>query len=288
MQAVIDAYERNTALILAAEDWPKGYSKTPEQYGKMLRQEAKLQRLILEHFKNLASQVDRFISWSSYMHRLSLVQAAEITVDVLVEDALDQLDDAAFMSAIYDPIAAGVTLGAQSAEELYRINLGVTESTKFVQQAAKQQVAGLVGKTVDKEGIIRPNPNAKYRISNRTKEEIRESINTSLSLHEDIATARARVEKVIKNPKRAEMIAQTEIVNSYNTGIGDFGKASGAIGKEWESVLAKDICAEFAKAGIVDIDHKYTLPSGRKISGPSAHPFCRCFLRLVYQEELEG
>lgn len=287
MDSVIDEFERHTAVILAAEDWAKGYKRSPEQYGKMLLTGARFERKTLQLFADVAKQTDTFINWSAYIQRRA-VQADDFTVDIVLEDQIDQLTEVPFMQIALDPVLAATILGADSGEVLYKIDTGLSLSSELIQSAAKNQIAGLIGKRVDKDGVIVPAARSEYHITTKMKNEIRQAIGTSISLNEDIDTARSRVQKVIVSPKRAQTIALTETVNAYNNGIMAYGHESGAVGKEWQDTGAQDICAVFARQGIVTLDHEYQLPDGRKIKAPSAHPHCRCFERLVYQEELTG
>lgn len=282
--ALEDEVERSTAVIIAAEKWAKGYDKDPDSHVKLIKLEAKFERVLRTYFKELASKVDTFINWHEYHRRNVQVQAADdFTVDVVVEQVLDQ-EDGLLMQVIYEPVETAVFLGATTGENVYKRPLGIGKTTEFIQRAAKERVADLVGKKVDKNGLIIDNPKSKYRISERTRREIRESLNTSLSLREDIPTATKRLQATIKNPKRAELIAQTETVNAYQDGIHEFGLRSGAVGHEWETIGATDVCATNAAQGIIPIDKPFY--SGHL--KPTAHPRCRCNERLVYPEELEA
>ncbi len=281
-------YEMTSAVIKASEEWAKGYADVPENHAKLIKQESKLERMLLTYFRDLATRIEYFVDWYGYENKRLQVQAADnFSVDVLLNEVALANEDGILFKVIYDPLATAVYLGVNSGEELYKLSLGITPSSEMIQQAAKELAAELVGKKVDKQGIVTSNPKAKYRISDKTRADIRQSISTSLSLGEDRATTIRRLQKTIKNPKRAQLIAETETVNAYQTGIYGFGKASGAVGKQWQSVGAIDICAEFARYGIVELNYEYELPSGRKIKHPTAHPRCRCDVRLVYPEELE-
>jgi hypothetical protein len=280
--------ERITALrILAAEDWAKIYSKDPENKAKLIRAEIKLRSALLRYFKDLSQRTHTFINWYAYTSHLQNLKAAantdDFTVDVIVNQVLDN-ENSIIMQVIFEPLLAATALGAISGQSTYGIDLGLTDSSSLIQKAAKQRVADLVGMQLTQDGVIIKNPNAKYHISDKTREDIRHSISTSLSLGENQQQATERLQKTIKNPKRAATIARTEAINSYQKGLMSFGKESGAIGKEWQTVGAIDICAQYAALGIVDFGYKYDAG----ITEPAAHPNCRCGLRLVYPEEFES
>src|SRR5680860_651354 len=102
-----------------------------------------------------------------------------------------------------------VATGGQFGEIEYGISLGVTELSESVLVAAREQTAGLVS------GVTETNRNL-----------IRESIKQSITRGEDVKESVARIKKVINNPVRAEMIAQTESVNAYQTGLKNFAAVS--------------------------------------------------------------
>lgn len=286
MDAVLKAIELNRFLVLASEDWAASYSKTPEIHGKLMRTNARMERKILSYFKELANSTDRFINWYAYHNAIAEVHASRIDaydVSVIVND--DQLDasDEAFITVIFEEVATATALGAQAGETIYDIPLGIAPTDADIQRIAHEHVAKLVGKlwSAD-EGRYIDNPNAVYRVSDKTRADIRQSIQTSISMGEDVQTAAKRLQKTIKNAKRAQVIANTETVNSYSAGLVDFGRKSKAVGKEWEANAANDQCAEFARLGPVPFTYSYD-----GLDGPTAHPNCRCNLRLIYQNELD-
>lgn len=277
-----DQVQRSRAVIIAAEDWAAGYHKDPENHASLIKLEAKFERDMRRYYRELADKTNLFVNWFAYEQRLREVMAADdFTVNVIVEEVLDA-EDAIMMQVLYDPIETAIFLGAAAGETVYSRPLGISKTSELIQKAAKERVATLVGKKVQ-DGIIVDNPKPKYRLSDKTRQEIRESLNTSLSLRETTPEATLRLQQTIKNPKRAEIIAQTETVNAYNDGIHSYGIASGAVGHEWETVGAKDVCAVNAAQGIIPIKEAFS--SGHL--KPTAHPRCRCNERLVYPEELE-
>jgi hypothetical protein len=286
----IDAIEAqildNDIIILAAEDWAHEYSKDTKSHAQLIRGEATLMRDLRRFFRALSGDVDKFVSWSAYNEVLGQIQADEdqFSIDVIVRDVPIAESDNTFLKIVFDDLVSLAASGALSGENIYKRYIGMTSTSAEIQRFAREQAASLVGKRLDKDGNIIDNPNAEYRISDTTRNDIRESIRTSLNLGEDQATASERLRAVIRNKKRAELIAQTEAVNSFQGGLLTFGKTAGAVGKEWQSIGAKDICAEYENEGIVDIKHLY----GGRIDGPSAHPRCRCSVRLVFPEELEN
>ncbi len=284
--AIATEFDRLGALIRASEEWSDQYKKDPDTFGRLLKAEAKLERTLLEYFKGLANdRIDNYVNWQAYNIRMQQIHAAnedDFQVDVIVTGDLDYENDLA-MQSLYDPIASAVGIGFEAAEILYSVPLGVPESARAIEVAAKEQIANLVGKQVDKNGNIVDNPKAKYRISQTTRQQIRDSVRLSLSLGEDQEAARTRLQRTIKDPKRAAKIASTEAVNAYQAGMYNYAVSSGAVGKEWQAIKgACRICMGNVAVGIIPL--KESFPSGHQ--KPSAHPYDRCGLRYVYAEEL--
>lgn len=287
MQAVYQAYERNAALILASEQWADGFSKTPELHGKLLGVNARLERKILTYFRDQAKKSDTFIDWRAYQWARYEVKASRVNaydVNVIVNDDAVSADDAQFITVVFEELATAAALGAQAAETIYHVPLGLDKYDADIQRLVREQTASLIGKKIDpKTGQLIDNPKSTYVISQKTRDDIRESIHRSLDSGEDVQTAAKRLQSVVRNPKRAQTIANTETVNAYSSGTYHFGKVSKAIGKEWTDNGAKDICAVNTRAGIIRFTA--TFPSGH--TSPTAHPNCRCYIRLVYQNELD-
>lgn len=277
--------EHHNRVIKAAEDWSKEYSKDPETHAQIIKVEAKIERILRGYFRELSTRIATYVDWYAYSVRLHQVQAAadDFTVDVIVTDDAIANEDGIVMKLIYDPIASGVAVGAAAGENIYGIPLGLTDTSASIQQVAKEQVANLVGKRVQKDGTIVDNPKAKYRISEKTRNDIRHSISTSLSLGEDQASATDRLSRTIKNPKRAALIAQNEAVDAYQGGLYQFGIESGAEGKEWQDIGATDVCRQYSMLGVVALNFDY---NGAGLLKPRAHVGCRCGMRYVYAEEL--
>lgn len=88
----------------------------------------------------------------------------------------------------------------------------------------------------------------------------------------------ARIRKVISSPVRAEMIAQTEAVNAYQSGLLNFGIETAAKTKTWEALAgASKICA-LIDGETVAIGEQFS----NGVDAPSAHPRCRCGVIYIY------
>ncbi len=267
-----------TVAILAAEDWAKGYNKSPTTHIKLLKMDARLERKLRRYYKDLSKNTSALVNWSEYRQA---VKAFNINT-VVRDDGIDQTSGE-IVNLIFDEIVLGTALGAQAGEEIYGIKLGLNTSTAIIQDTARNHVAELVGMRI-KDGQLIPNPRAEYSITETLRDDIRSSLSSSLALGEDVESATMRLAGVVGDAKRAEIIARTETVNSYGKGLNEFGKQSGAQGKEWQDTGAVDQCADNSDAGVIDFNDSF--PSGDET--PAAHPNCRCTMRLVYQNEMDS
>lgn len=284
-----DALYLPNVMVKASEQWGAQYDKDEKSLAKLIRLEATIERDMRKYFRGLGERANMFIDWYGYASRLrsitKIVKAADdFNVDVLIlDDALAGEDDL-LMRVLYDPLALAAALGAQSSEVIYARPIGLSPTSASIQRTAREQIAELVGKRIDQNGNIIDNPRAEYHISNKTRKDIRESISTSLALGEEQDDALDRMRKVIADPRRAEMIAQTETVNAYQRGVLSFGRESGAVAKRAESYNLADICGVNMQAGLIPINKAY--PSGQQ--SPAFHPRCRCAQVLIFPEDDEA
>lgn len=271
--------EHSGILLRAAEDWGPSYSDAPGEHAKLVIIEGKYETALRKFFRDMADQAEQLVDWNTYR---SLIRAAAVQVEV--NEVPIAFQDDTFFEVSLDFIITATTLGAQSGEVIYNIPLGIESTDAIMQRLGKEHVASLVGKKVLSDGSIVDAPKSSYRITDKVRTDIVESIKTSIALGEDTDTAIERMRKVIRNPVRAAIIAQTEIVNGYQNGLDEFGRQSGAVGKEIQDVGAVDRCATYANLGPVPFDYEYE-PDRR---GPTFHPRCRCSKRLIYQEEWDS
>lgn len=279
---------RLSALVRASEDWSSEYAKDPKTHARLIRTESAMRVDLTKYFRTIATDIARYIHWQPYLNQRKLTlddQNPNYNVEVIVQDIPYDQYDGTFIKVVFEAIAAMTAIGAAAGEAIYKVPLGIQSTDAIIQQLTTKHVASLVGKKVLKDGSIVDNPKADYRISNKTRTDIAQSIKTSLNLGEDINVATARLQKTISNPARAKIIAQTESVNAYQAGLTEFGKQSGAVGKEWQDVGAIDVCREYAELGPVPFDYDY---DGNGLQGPTAHVKCKCGRRFIYQAEWDN
>lgn len=285
-----DEIEKMDRLLIAAEKWSPLYKRDRDSYKRIVKVEARLNRQIRSVFRTMADKVEQYINWNQYAAQQAQMKAAasplkaEVDVNVIVEDDLYNELDGLFFNVTFETISTAIAIGAQAGESIYKIPLGIRSSDAIIQDLTTDRLAFLVGKRVDKDGNVVDNPKAEYRISDKTRKDIASNIRTGIALGEDKQTMIARLSSVIKNPGRAEKIAQTETVNAYGSGMHEFGVESGATGKEWEDVAATDWCRVNAEQGIIPLNQPFA--SGDQ--APAAHTGCRCNIRIVYNNEFPG
>jgi hypothetical protein len=275
---VTQEIEYHTAKILAAETWAKRYTKTPELHKKLIRTEATLESAIRKWLHDLSLN-KKLIRWDQYKGQVQ----SDVQVDVYIDEAELQTSTRQFINVVLQDITTAVALGAASGDQLYAYKLGLGTSDAAIQRIALDHSAQLVGKKVLPDGSIIDNVMAGLDITKQTRRDIQQSIHTSIALGENAKDAAARLQSVIDNPTRAGLISRTEVVNSFGMGLSEYGRQSGAVGKEWQDTGADDICAENSAAGVIPFDGDF--PSGD--SEPTAHPNCRCSMRLVFQNEVD-
>lgn len=280
--------EQLSILIKAGEAWAKTYSKDPETHAKLIKLGAKMERVMRDYLRGLKQRAVNYVNWQAYTQELLtqasqkhsdiIKAAAQVNVNVFDPNSLNP-EDQIFSQAIHDPILAGIVIGAQAGQNIYQTDLGLGPSSQAILEAAQKRVAQLVGKKVLKDGTVVDNPNPDMSITDTTRNQIQQSIATSLSLGENSDAATARMQGIVGDYNRAQTIAATESVNAYSQGMLTFGKESGATQKEWYTAGAKDeLCLGNESQGPIDINNSFD--SGD--DGPPAHPNCNCGMRLIH------
>lgn len=275
-----------SAKVRHSEDWSTEYKKDPKTHAKLIVTESRLRIDLTKFFATMASQIAHSVNWQAYVmqvprQHLAQDQTPDFNVDVIVQNVPVEQYDGTFIKVVFETLATMTGVGATAGETIYGVPLGIQSTDTIIQQLTTEHVASLVGKKVNPDGSIVDNPNAEYTIDTKTRNDIAQSIKTSLNLGETVQDATDRLTKTIANPARAKIIAQTESVNAYQSGLMEFGKQSGAVGKEWQDVGAVDVCATNTADGMIPFDAEF---SGG-VTQPTQHVNCRCGLRLVYQKE---
>lgn len=252
--------------IRASEEWHPSYKLTPKHFKRLTRSEAELQDQVGEYLYQLSFRVYRYVDWNQYAAELAKqpsVKAASIHADTVANagDDVWKAEAVDLQKAVVDAITLITTIGVDAAIERYSVPLYVDSIQDMVALAAEKHVAKLVSGVTD-----------------TTRDKIRLAIKQSLTRGETTSQAIERLQRVINNPVRAEMIAQTESVNAWSMGQHSYAKATGARKKIWEALAgACPQCSPLdgKKVGIDD-----DFPGG--VSMPALHPRCRCSVYFEY------
>lgn len=251
--ALLEAKAALTQAIRASEEWTPSYKRHSDVFKALLRHEAALERQTAEYLAGLAERAPQYVDWTLVPEPVTVQAAssplANKTDEVWQGEAVD------LTKAVIDALTMLTVTGAQYGEIEYGITLGVTELTDWILTAAREHTAGLVTQVTD---------------TNRKL--IQEAIKKGIALGEDRDAMVARIRKVINNPVRAEMIAQTESVNAYQSGLLNFAIETNAVSKTWEALAgACQICAPLDGETVA-----ITAQFSNEVDRPTAHPRCRC------------
>lgn len=252
------------ACIIAAEapgeQWHPDYKKDKEGFRRIIRQEIRFERAMYRYFREQANNVDNLVNWNYYHRKLT---AADGPIDTQEwEGELVKLK-----VLFYDNIEEFFDIG---------MNAAATEIGTPLPFDVKDMPAQ---RAIQKHGLEQAK-----RINKTTKNRIRAALKRSLSTGENQTEAANRVQKVIQDRYRAEMIAHTESVQAFSLGKLEAGKGMGIEYKEWwdGQAGACPVCSDELDRRTIPIDEQFISSFGTH-PGPPAHPWCRCLLKLRRQ-----
>lgn len=177
------------------------------------------------------------------------------------------------------------------ANTLGRLEIGADREELFgilnarVQQAARTRAAEMVGMKLNEAGSLIANPNAKWAITSKTRDLLRNDIVKAFETGQTRAQLkRTLMENHAFSEARAKSISQTEISRANGNANMDAWKESGVvIGKQWHLSSdhpESDECNDNVAAGVIPIDDAF--PSGAQTD--PAHPGCLCDVSAVVEE----
>jgi len=258
---LIRALEDVRVGIRASEDWQSSYKKDPKTFKALLAAEAKLETAAAEYLVGLSQRAIGYVDWS----RLPTPVQADAGPVLNNSSPVWKEEETRLSAAVLDTITHLVATGAIAGESIYGIPVGFSTLDEAILLAARTQVGKLVS-----------------NVTVKSRDLIREAIQHSIAQGEDVTTAQERLLSIINNPVRAELIAHTESVNAYQTGLNNFGKSTGAVSKTWDGLVgACPICSPLI-GETIGIDEEFDLSTGESIPHPAAHPRCRCGLVYNY------
>jgi 2'-5' RNA ligase superfamily/Phage Mu protein F like protein len=184
---------------------------------------------------------------------------------------------------LLDAFTAGISKGL---EDLMVSDTAVISAVNQVaQDFARDRAAEMVGMKYDVDGELVPNPDAKWAISDTTREQLNQIITDAFQDETSVQELADRIRDAAAfSDSRAAMIAHTETTNAMSGGNFRTWEQSGLVKSlRWlmsDNHTVEDDC---------DLNDDVVVPMGTPFpSGdyfPSIHPFCEC---AVVPAEIEG
>lgn len=247
--------------LRAAERWESSYTQNRATFERLVAEDRALEQDLAEYFLDLASfRLDRLINWQEVQRR---IQASSGLVPPKDDDVW-KIEVEILVAAVADHIEELITIGGQAGEAIYSSPVGISRVSELVQRSARKHVAALVGSVTD-----------------TTRDLIRQAVDKGLAAGETTGEITRRVQEVIANPVRADLIARTESVNSYQLGLQAFAEESGAKSREWEARLNACVICSPLDGQVKPIGEPFETSRG-PVMRPAVHPRCRCGLIYNY------
>lgn len=121
------------------------------------------------------------------------------------------------------------------------------------------------------------------RIADVTRARIQAAVTSFIDTSEDIPDLARRIRKIIDDPRRALLIAQTESTRSFAEGNTLAWTAQGIQGRKWFNVEDSLVCPICRHLGgqVAKLGQPFKGPDGQDIDNPPGHPGCRCYVQPV-------
>ncbi len=249
-----------------------------------------IRKILLTLFKTLGPQIAADVKGD-----LGKMAKADETPTEKAQRIADAIDLAKFKE-VYEKVAQELGATAEAASGLALAQMGVDEGSELFNQVseksvawARERAAELLGMRVDSDGSIIENPNARWSVTESTRDMVRRTIEKGLEDNIGGDEIADQIEALGFTQDRADLIARTEIANANSQSSLEGYRAAREDGvevkKEW--LLGPnpcEVCQENAAAGPIDLDDEF--PSGD--DAPTAHPNCECALMPVVMESTGG
>lgn len=266
-------YHELDLFVQAAEgeQYPASITADKKSFDKLLALEASWERAMAKYLKGLAERVPTMINWPEYRRRSIQADELVVTATAVVMEEENKI----LLNVLFDFVATGEAIGAEAGTAFYNVPINQLDMQAAIQREARKHAATLA-----------------KNLNKTTLNAVRSSIEASIELGEDIEAATKRVQKIVSDPRRANMIARTEAVNSYGQGLDTFGHQTGAKA-HWLDVVYDDrtspICQELnskygkpGKAIPLNRAFSWQAQGGGSKKAPGFHVHCRTGKYLVY------
>lgn len=199
------------------------------------------------------------------------------------DDIFNAMDWTILVNATVEELGAVFEDGSKQAIAALEVDVAVgKESPLFAESQAYARARGaeLVGMSWE-DGVLVPNPEARWSIAADTRLKIRTLVTTAIEegqSAQDLATLLEAMPAFDKD--RAILVARTELIRANNQGHMAAYREAGVTEKEWSSGEDELVCPECqdnVDQGPIPIDEPF-------LSGDTeapAHPNCRCVVLPV-------
>jgi len=160
----------------------------------------------------------------------------------------------------------------------------IASANEGARQYATDRAAELIGKKYDAEGNLIDNPDARWAISNTTRDRIREIVSESFEQETPMSEIRDAIQEALAeeatgngifSEARAKMIARNEVMMAQAGANFDVWKKSGVVKSiRWISSNDEKVCLVCQDNDEVVVEIGKPFPSGDLY--PGAHVNCRC------------
>jgi SPP1 gp7 family putative phage head morphogenesis protein len=214
-----------------------------------------------------------------------------------VEDAVDEADLSGWAVAVPELVGGITAAEAVAGSDAVATDLGLRATRDQMKTMhdraavwAQDRAAEMVGMRRTADGSLIPNPNARWRIDEGTREHLR---GTVWSLVDSGASADEVKRQIVQahafSAARAETIARTEMAKAFSAGGLAGAKVLGATHKQWttsEDDKVSEECVACGEAGpdgdgVIEVGDAF--PSGE--DAPPNHPNCRCAVAYLIRRE---
>lgn len=169
----------------------------------------------------------------------------------------------------------------------------ISSTNEAAKDYAVNRAAELVGMKRDSEGNLVPNPDARFAISDTTRQKIRRIVANAFTKDTPITDIQKAIQRALRQEQdgegifsdaRARMIARTEIMRAQTTANLNVWRKSGVVKKlQWLTVEDDKVCPECDSNDQAIVKIGRAFPSGARMPGDD-HPLCRCILTAVAEE----
>jgi SPP1 gp7 family putative phage head morphogenesis protein len=213
------------------------------------------------------------------------MQEAQAFSDALIAQLKRDFED--LPTGVRAPLASAMLSGV--GQGMLQIDVSnaalLAEANTVAQDYATERAAELVGMTYDVNGNLVANPNAKWAISDTTRDRIREIIFEAFGEETPLRELRDEIAAALEeegadgifSEMRADLIARTEVKNAQSRGNYSVWEKSNLVKSvQWMTSEDPEVCPECDGNDGVIVEMGQPFPSGDLY--PGVHPRCRCSL----------